>query len=110
MKDSLAYRQATTMLLLTSPMIRFTQMFINILVSTLAVGPNPADLIYALGRIYVAKTSYTTENSLSIIDIFSNQVSKIFLNAPPVSAANNTGGVYVSDFTEKKLYVLDTLN
>ena len=83
---------------------------LNIMVSTLAVGPNPADLIYALGRIYVAKTSYTTENSLSIIDIFSNQVSKIFLNAPPVSAANNTGGVYVSDFTEKKLYVLDTLN
>jgi hypothetical protein len=83
---------------------------LNILINSVDVGPNPADLIYALNRIYVAKTSFTTENSLSIIDIFSNQVSKVFLNAPPVSVANNTGGVYVSDFTEKKLYVLDSLN
>lgn len=87
-----------------------TRLDLNLnVVRTISVGPNPADLIYALGRVYVTKASYTNENSLDIIDIYTNQVSRIYFNAVPLSAANNTGGVYVSDYTTKKIYVLDSL-
>ncbi|MGH2575053.1 MAG: YncE family protein, partial [Ignavibacteria bacterium] len=78
-------------------------------VSSIPVGPNPQDIIYALGNLYISKASYTTEYSVAIINVINNQVSNVFFNAPPVSVANNIGGVYVSTYSNKKLYVLDSL-
>lgn len=77
-------------------------------VSTVDVGPNPSDAIQAQLRIYVAKASYTTENSVAIVDIFNHSVAKAYFMSPPVSVANNYGGVYVSTYSHKKLYVLDS--
>jgi hypothetical protein len=83
---------------------------LNILIDAIQVGDSPTELISALQRIYVAKASYTSEFSVAILDVYNpTQVSKIFFNAPPISVANNTGGVYVSTYTGKKLYVLDSL-
>ena len=81
----------------------------NSLTDSLAVGPFPSDLISALGNIYIAKASYTYENSVAVINILSNNVTKIFFSKPPVSVANNTGGIYVSTYTHKKIYVLDSI-
>ncbi|MCI0450514.1 MAG: hypothetical protein L0Y79_12165 [Chlorobi bacterium] len=81
----------------------------NSLIDSLAVGPNPSDLISALGNIYIAKASYTYENSVAVINISSNNVTKIFFSKPPISVANNTGGIYVSTYTSKKLYILDSI-
>jgi hypothetical protein len=75
---------------------------------SIAVGANPTDMIAALQNIYVAKANFTTENSMAIINTITNSVNKVFFAAPPVSAANNVGGIYVSTFSNKKLYVLDT--
>jgi hypothetical protein len=79
------------------------------IVNTYSVGPNPKDAIPVLDRIYISKASYTNENSVGIIDIISNQVSKVYFPAHPVSVANNTGGIYISTYGWKKLYILDSL-
>lgn len=74
------------------------------------VGPNPSKIIFALQSLYVAKQSYTTENTLSIINEFSHIVTKDTFPAPPVSVENIIGYVYVSTYSWKKLYVLDSLS
>lgn len=77
-------------------------------VSTLQVGQNPADIIHVQGNLYVAKKSYTSENSIAVINVFNNNVNKTYFNNPPVSVVYNGGLVYVSSYSGKKLYVLDT--
>lgn len=81
---------------------------LSIKADSIPVGPNPTELLFALYYIFVAKSSSTLENSLAIINTYSNSVAKIYLNFPPVSVANNLGGIYVSGYTKKKLYVLDS--
>jgi len=83
---------------------------LNILINDIQVGDSPTELISALQRIYVVKASWASEYSIAVIDIYNpTQVSKVFFTAPPISAANNTGGIYVSTYTTKKVYVLDSL-
>jgi hypothetical protein len=77
---------------------------------SLGVGPNPADLIAAMDNVYISKASYTLENSLAIVHTITNTVSKVFFSKPPVSVANNIGGVYVSTYSHKKLYIIDSLS
>jgi hypothetical protein len=76
--------------------------------TSITVGSSPSKIIFAENNLFVAKQSYTSENSLAIINPLSLQVSKIFFSSPPVSVESNTGGIYVSTFTSKKLYVLDS--
>ncbi len=85
---------------------------LNIMIPSIEVGPNPTKIIPAMGCMYVAKASYTTENSVAVINVNNNNVVKAFFNSPPVSVAYNSGGVYVSTYTNKKIYLLDsaTLN
>jgi hypothetical protein len=73
------------------------------------VGPNPASIIHAVSNLYVTKMSYTTENSVAIINPFNDHVTKVYLPSPPVSAAFMFDGVYVSSYTRKKLYLIDTI-
>lgn len=73
------------------------------------VGMNPAEIIFAVSGLYVTKASYTSENSVAVINPQNDHVSKVFLTAPPVSAAYMFNGVYVSSFTNKKLYMIDTV-
>jgi hypothetical protein len=73
------------------------------------VGPNPKDPMFAVNHLYVTKASYTTEKSLAIINLISNQVDKVFLPGAPVSAANQAGGIYISTYGHKKLYVMDSI-
>ncbi|RPI17891.1 MAG: hypothetical protein EHM58_07640 [Ignavibacteriae bacterium] len=76
--------------------------------ATILVGQNPADIIQAQGNLYVAKKSYTSEYSVAAINAFNNEVTKTYFNAPPVSVVYNGGLVYVSTYSLKKLYALDT--
>ncbi len=83
---------------------------LNIITNSIQVGPNPADITFGHYFVYVAKSANTTENSLAIIDAYhSDQVTKAFFNAPPVSAAANYDNVFISGFTDKKIYRMDTL-
>jgi hypothetical protein len=82
----------------------------NSINDSVPTGPNPSDMIYARGFVFVAKASYTTEKSLALINTVNNTVSKIFFSSTPVSVAENTGGIYVSSFSGKKLYVIDSSN
>jgi hypothetical protein len=76
--------------------------------NNIEVGLNPASIIHAVSNLYVTKTSYTSENSVAIINPFNDHVTKVYLPAPPVSAAFMFDGVYVSSYTRKKLYLIDT--
>jgi hypothetical protein len=82
---------------------------LEIIKDGIQVGPNPSKIIFALQSFYIAKQSYTSEYSLAIINEFSDIVTKAFFPAPPVSVANIIGGVHVSTYSWKKLYVLDSI-
>jgi hypothetical protein len=82
---------------------------LNVINPSISVGSKPTKIIPAMNYIYVAKASYTSENSIAIINVFNDNVTKVFFNAPPVSVAFNTGGVFVSAYTDKMIYKLDTL-
>ncbi|MCX7877016.1 MAG: hypothetical protein N2510_00075 [Ignavibacteria bacterium] len=81
---------------------------LNPIADSVATGPNPNDMVYSIGNVYVAKASYTTEYSVAIINTVNNSVSKVFLPAPPVSLVESIGGIYVSSYTRKKLYLIDS--
>jgi hypothetical protein len=76
-------------------------------VTNINVGQNPADIIQLQGFLYVTKKSYTSENSLAVINSINGNVQKVFFNSPPVSAASN-GLIYISTYSSKKLYAIDT--
>ena len=86
--------------------ISILDMNFNVL-DSIPVGLNPADIISSSGKIYVTKQSYTTENSLAVIDESNNQVNKVFFNSPPISVASNLGNIYVSGYASKKIYVVN---
>ncbi len=71
---------------------------------SIQVGPAPSEIVSLNGYSFIAKQSYTFENSLSILNNSNSQVSKIFFNAPPVSVAKGSDIVYVSTYFNKKIY------
>jgi hypothetical protein len=79
------------------------------IVNTIQVGANPTKIVNSINHLYVAKASYTSEYSVAVINKFDNSVTKVFFNYPPVSIAPSYKGVYVSAYTDKKLYLIDTL-
>jgi hypothetical protein len=81
----------------------------NIRNGSINVGPNPSEIVAAHNFIYVSKARYTTENSLAVIDYNNDVVTKAFFNAPPVSAASNIDRVFVTTYTDKKIYRMDSL-
>lgn len=89
-----------------SDYVRVTDMNFNTLTDSISVGFNPADILLAGGNIFVSKQSYAFEKSLAVINS-SNQVNKIFFNGVPVSIAVNSGRVYVSTYSYKKLFAID---
>jgi len=89
--------------------VSIMDMNLNSIKDSLQVGPNPADMIHYLSYVYVAKQSYTSENSLAIINSSYDTAGRVFFPAPPVGVSANYNGVYVSTYTNKKIYVMDTL-
>lgn len=89
-----------------SNFVTVVDMNFNTLVDSISVGFNPADILYAGGNVFVGKQSYAFEKSLAVINS-NNQVSKIFFEGAPVSIAHNSGKIYVSTYSYKKLFVLD---
>lgn len=81
---------------------------LNIVVPAINVGPNPTKIIAGNSNMYVAKASYTPQYSVAVINRFTNTASKVYFSAPPVSVAYNSGAVYVSDYTNKMIYELDS--
>jgi len=86
--------------------VSILDMNFNVLDSA-SVGLNPADIVKASGKVYISKQSYTSENSIAIINESNNQVSKIFFSNPPISIAANSGKVFVSVYGSKTLYIID---
>ena len=82
---------------------------LNIVNASIQVGSNPTKIVNSLNHLYVAKASYTTEYSVAVINKFDNSVTKVLFNSAPVSVASTYKGVYVSAYTDKKLYLIDTL-
>ena len=79
-------------------------MDLNMVNSSIPVGPEPSNLLFANTRIYVSKFSSTSENSLSVLPVSNDIVTKIYFQVPPVSAALSGSIVCVSTSTNKKIY------
>ena len=71
------------------------------------VGPNPADIVYLNGNYFVAKASYTYENSVAVVNESSGNISKLFFSAPPIGIANSSSQVFISTYFGKKIYILN---
>ena len=76
----------------------------NTINDSISVGPNPSDLVVTGTYVFVAKQSYTTENSLAVITQSSSQVNKFFFPAPPVGIDLVENWVCVSTYSHKKIY------
>lgn len=74
---------------------------------SVSVGLNPSDIIYSAGKFYCVKQSYTTENSLAVIDETTLNVQKVFFPDPPISVIAKDGKVFVSTYGPKMLYIVD---
>ncbi|MCC7159765.1 MAG: hypothetical protein IT281_09520 [Ignavibacteria bacterium] len=83
---------------------------LNIIADSLKVGFNPSDLVSYGNYIYVAKQSYTFENSLAIINITNNNVQKVFFNTPPVSVETAENRIHVSTYSGKTIYSIAQQN
>lgn len=77
---------------------------LNIIADSIRVGNNPSDIVQYGDYLYVAKQSYTTENSVAIINKTNYQVSKFFFNTPPVSVETDDNRIYVSTYSGKTIY------
>lgn len=77
---------------------------LNIITDSIRVGSNPSEIVQYANYLYVAKQSYTTENSVAIINRTNYQVSKIFFNTPPVCVETGENRVYISTYSGKKIY------
>lgn len=82
---------------------------LNVIRDSIQVGSSPSHLMYALNYVFVSKSSFLTQKSLAAVDIFGFSVTRIFFNSLPISSAVNNGGIYVSTYTSKKVYLLDSL-
>lgn len=86
---------------------------LNIL-STIQVGSNPSEITTAGNYVYVSKASYTIQNTFTVLDIRNdNAILQIPFPSTPVSSAVINGKVYVSTYTNKKIYIMnyeDTVN
>ena len=89
-----------------SDYVKVTDMNFGTVIDSISVGFNPGDILFAGGNVFVGKQSFTSENSLAVINS-SNQVSKLFFQGPPVSIALNSDKIFVSTFGYKKLFVVD---
>jgi len=87
-----------------SDYVSVMDMNFNAIDDTIKVGPNPSDLIVTANYVFVAKQSYTTENSLAIITQSNGQVNKIFYPAPPAGINIVENWIFVSTYSHKKLY------
>jgi len=76
----------------------------NIINDSIAVGPNPSDLIVTSAYAFVAKQSYTYENSLAIVHLSDNQVRKVMLPGPPVGIGIGENWLCVSTYAHKKIF------
>jgi YVTN family beta-propeller protein len=89
-----------------SDFISIMDMNFNPIADSISVGPNPSDIVIGSGYLFIAKQSYTFENSLAVINESSHQVNKLFLIAPPVSVDIVENWVCVSSYWHKMIYRL----
>ncbi len=77
---------------------------LNILADSIRVGSNPSDIVLYGDYLYVAKQSYTSENSVAIVNKNTYQVNKFFFDTPPVCVTDGENRIYISTYSGKKIY------
>jgi len=82
----------------------------NVITDSIEVGPQPVGVLYAFGKYVITRSGASPENSLALIDESSNLVQKLYYPSNPVSAIYNVSGIFVSSFTSKKIYRIDSKN
>lgn len=82
----------------------------NIITDSIEVGPQPVGVLYGFGKYVITRSGASPENSLALIDESSNFVQKLYYPSNPVSALYNVSGIFVSSFTSKKIFRIDSKN
>jgi hypothetical protein len=84
--------------------ITFLDNNLNIIADSIRVGSNPSDIVLYGDYLYVSKQSYTTENSVAIVNKNNFQVNKFFFDTPPVCVTEGENRIYISTYSGKKIY------
>ncbi len=77
---------------------------LNIIADSIRVGSNPSDIVLYGDYLYVAKQSYTFENSVAIVNKNTYQVNKFYFDTPPVCVTEGENRIYISTYSGKKIY------
>jgi hypothetical protein len=83
---------------------------LNLINDSIEVGPQPVGVLYGFGKYVITRSGASPENSLALIDESSNLVQKLYYPSNPVSALYNVSGIFVSSFTSKKIFRIDSNN
>lgn len=83
---------------------------LNLINDSIEAGPQPVGVLYGFGKYIITRSGASPENSLALIDESSSLVQKLYYPSNPVSAIYNVSGIFVSSFTSKKIFRVDSKN
>lgn len=81
----------------------------NTVLDNIAVGLGPANTVYTQNRYLISRSSDTAFYGIAVLNETTNDVTQIAYNFKPVGIINNINGYYLSGFTRKQLFRLDSV-
>ena len=81
---------------------------LNMIRDSIITGPMPANVLYGFNKYIVCKSAFTSEQSLASINEVNNDVTKIFFDFAPVSSSYNLYGYFISSYTRKTIFRLNS--
>lgn len=81
---------------------------LNVITDLIDVGLNPSQIAYTFNRFMICRSTYSSLNSLAVINEINNNVTTVNYSFKPVSLVNNFNGYFMSGFDRKQIYKLDS--
>ena len=81
---------------------------LNIITDSIETGPGPRHITYGFNRYIVTKSGISPENSAALINENGYAVSKLYFPSNPVGSLYNINGIFISTFTTRKIYRIDS--
>ncbi len=83
-------------------------MNLNIVAGIIDVSRNPGKISYTANRYFVCRTPYDSAKSLAIINETNNNVTYAYFKYYPIALVNNTHGYFMTCFSTKNVYKMDS--
>jgi len=81
---------------------------LNIIRDSILTGPFPSNVLFGFNKYVVCKSAITSEYSLASVNEVNYNVTKIYFDFPPVSSSYNYYGYFISSYTRKTVFRLNS--